>query len=87
MMNFIFMGKFLPELAKMYSGCFGGPDTVDQLFAIAKETLILEKEWNKKAGWTPDDNTLPDFFFEEISPKTGHSFSISKEDLKRLANI
>lgn len=86
MMNFIFMGKYLPELAKMYAACFGGPGTVEQLFDVAKETLRLEKEWNKQAGWKPEDNILPDFFFEEVSSKTGHAFTISKEDLIKLSN-
>jgi aldehyde:ferredoxin oxidoreductase len=87
MMNFILMGKYIPELARMHAACFGGSGTPDQLFAIGKETLQLEQAWNRAAGWTVDDNILPDFFFEETIPQTGQSLTISKEELRKLAEL
>ncbi|MBW8382665.1 MAG: hypothetical protein K0M69_09125 [Youngiibacter sp.] len=82
MMNFIFMGKHLPELAMMYAGIYGGDGSVGQLMSIGQETLDLEHAWNAAAGWKKEDNTLPQFFFDEKLPQTDQPFTIPEYVLK-----
>ena len=83
MMNFIFLGAHLPELAELYAAVYGGDGTPEQLFALSAETNRLEREWNEKAGWKKEDNKLPKFFFEETLPQTGHPFTVAPENLKK----
>ena len=47
-----------------------GTDLEPEFFyEIGKETLLLEDEFNKGAGFTEIDDELPEFFYEEaLSP-------------------
>ncbi len=44
------------------------PDFINQL---GRETLLLEIEFNEKAGFTEADDALPRFFYDEELPPTG----------------
>ena len=43
--------------------------------------LDWEREFNKKAGFTSEDDRLPAFFYEEKLSPNDHVFPISAEDL------
>ena len=58
--------------------------------ALGRETLLMEIEFNKKAGFTEDDDILPQFFYDEKLPPTGKSArhfapKINKTQRKLLA--
>ncbi len=57
--------------------------TADEIVAVGVETLKIEKEFNRQAGFTCADDRLPDFFYEEPSPPSGRTFDIPPEDLDR----
>ncbi len=40
--------------------------------ALGRETLRLEREFNRRAGFTEKDDELPEFFYEEPLPPTHH---------------
>jgi aldehyde:ferredoxin oxidoreductase len=40
--------------------------------ALGRETLRLEDEFNRRAGFTEKDDELPAFFYEEPLPPTNH---------------
>jgi aldehyde:ferredoxin oxidoreductase len=40
--------------------------------ALGRETLRLEREFNRRAGFTAQDDELPQFFYEESLPPTNH---------------
>ena len=40
--------------------------------ALGRETLRLEHEFNRRAGFTAKDDELPQFFYEESLPPTNH---------------
>ncbi len=40
--------------------------------ALGRETLRLEAEFNRRAGFTENDDELPQFFYEESLPPTNH---------------
>ena len=46
--------------------------TVDFFAALGRETLRLEAEFNRRAGFTEKDDELPTFFYSEALPPTDH---------------
>ena len=45
--------------------------------------MKLERAFNKAAGFTIDDDGLPEFFYNEVAPSTGAIFDLSKEDMAK----
>jgi aldehyde:ferredoxin oxidoreductase len=68
----------LPDLV---AGAFGGEWTGDRVTQIGKDTIALERAFNKAAGFTIDDDVLPEFFYNEVAPSSGAIFDITKEYL------
>ena len=54
-----------------HAGRFGGTWTPDTVWGLGLNTLIMEKAFNRTAGFTPQDDRLPQFFYDEASPMTG----------------
>jgi aldehyde:ferredoxin oxidoreductase len=46
--------------------------TKDFFSALGRETLRLEHEFNRRAGFTEKDDELPEFFYTEALPPTNH---------------
>jgi aldehyde:ferredoxin oxidoreductase len=46
--------------------------TPDFFSALGRETLRLEREFNRRAGFTAKDDELPEFFYTEALPPTNH---------------
>ncbi|MHB8916735.1 MAG: aldehyde ferredoxin oxidoreductase C-terminal domain-containing protein [Desulfocucumaceae bacterium] len=69
-------------LAGLVSDRFGRETTLDELMAVAGETLSLEREFNRRAGITGVHDRLPEFFYDEVNPASGTVFDITDEDLK-----
>jgi aldehyde:ferredoxin oxidoreductase len=83
MCMYAFMGTMgdatvMPDLM---AGAFGGEWNTAKISEIGQETLKLERAFNKAAGFTKDDDVLPDFFYNEIAPSTGASFDLSQEEM------
>jgi len=57
-----------------------GPDDIP---ALGMRVLKAEREFNKKAGFTNQDDRLPRFFYEEPLPPHNTVFTISDEELDR----
>lgn len=53
----------------------------DALMQLGKETLTYEWLYNKHAGFTPADDRLPAFFYEEKLAPLDAVFTVSDEDL------
>lgn len=61
--------KNVGYLLGMMTARFGGEWTPDKLFGLGVQTIALEKQFNKAAGFTDKDNRLPDFVYKEpLSP-------------------
>jgi aldehyde:ferredoxin oxidoreductase len=52
--------------------------------ALGQETLKLEHEFNKRAGFTEKDDELPGFFYEEPLPPTNHVARFHGADVHRM---
>jgi aldehyde:ferredoxin oxidoreductase len=52
--------------------------------ALGRETLRLEREFNRRAGFTERDDELPAFFYEEPLPPTDHVARFHGPEVHRI---
>jgi aldehyde:ferredoxin oxidoreductase len=55
---------FYAESADMLQGVTGWDLTADELHAVARRIVATRHEFNRLAGWTPAEDTLPDRFLD-----------------------
>ncbi|MDY6827029.1 MAG: aldehyde ferredoxin oxidoreductase C-terminal domain-containing protein [Bacillota bacterium] len=79
----VFANQHLDKLAALYAAAFGGDADPERLLNLGTETLTLEKRFNKKAGWTDEEDRLPEFFYKEKSEITGITFRVPQEMLSQ----
>ena len=59
-------------LAAALNAAHGTSLTPEFFEALGRETLKLEREFNRKAGFTEKDDELPEFFYSEPLAPTNH---------------
>lgn len=75
--------KNVGYLLEMMAGKFGGEWNPDKLFGIGVQTLALEKEFNRVAGFTSKDNKLPEFIYNEPLSPQNIVFDIEEEEMSK----
>ncbi len=60
--------------------------TADDVTALGKKVLSLEREFNRKAGFTSAMDRLPDYFRKEKLPPHNVVFQVKDEDLDQVFN-
>jgi aldehyde:ferredoxin oxidoreductase len=65
---------------------YGWDVNADILQVLGKESLRLEREFNKRAGFTSADDRLPEWMTREPLPPNNSVFDVSAEDLDGLFN-
>ncbi|MDD2336239.1 MAG: aldehyde ferredoxin oxidoreductase C-terminal domain-containing protein [Geobacteraceae bacterium] len=68
-------------VADMVGAKFGDEWDINKLMGIAVQNLSLEKQFNREAGFTSQDDRLPEFFYQEALPNSGHVFDLTDEEL------
>lgn len=68
-------------LANMVGAKFGGEWDIPKLMGLGVQSLVMEQQFNKDAGFTAKDDRLPDFMYSEALPGSGQVFDISDEEL------
>jgi aldehyde:ferredoxin oxidoreductase len=68
-------------LANMTGAKFGGEWDIPQLMGLGVQTLMLEQQFNKAAGFTAHDDRLPEFMYTEALPSVKQVFDITDEEL------
>jgi aldehyde:ferredoxin oxidoreductase len=63
---------------------YGFPVKKNVLKQLGKETLLLEREYNKLAGFTNADDRLPEWMLQEPLPPHNSVFDVPEEELDRL---
>jgi len=58
------------------------PDNI--LHALGREVIKMEREFNKRAGFTKEDDRLPKWRTEEALPENGSVFDVSEEVLDHI---
>lgn len=74
---------FHAEAAEMLRVITGWDVTADELRDTARRILAAKREVNRLAGWTPDEDTLPDRFFDDALPGDA-SAVLTREQLQDL---
>lgn len=74
-----------PELlTRLVNGQLGTQFTVDEVFQMAKKCLSWEREFNRRAGFTPKDDRLSEYFREVPNPAVGTVFDVREEELDQV---
>ena len=53
---------------------------------LGKETISLEREFNRRAGFTPADDRIPEYMRTEPLPPHNSVYDASDEDLDSIFN-
>lgn len=68
-------------------GSFGGQKvTGDDVVALGKSILKMEREFNQRAGFTKEMDRLPDYFKKEKLPPHNVTFMVKDSDLDQVFN-
>lgn len=83
MCMFGFMGASMDPtiLPNLFGGAFGGEWTMDKITQIGRDTIKMERAFNKAAGFTQADDALPEYFYNEAAVATGAVFDMRPADL------
>lgn len=73
--------SILPDLL---AGLYGGEWDMGKVMQMGIQTIMLEKAFNTKAGFTDKDDVLPGFFYTEHSPATGVEYDLSPEEMAEV---
>ncbi|HMB14721.1 MAG TPA: aldehyde ferredoxin oxidoreductase C-terminal domain-containing protein, partial [Pelovirga sp.] len=73
-------------LLEMLGAFYGIEMTGDDVVALGKKVLNLEREFNKKAGFGAEDDRLPRFFKTDPLPPHNITFAVKDEELDELYN-
>jgi aldehyde:ferredoxin oxidoreductase len=76
---------FHAESAEMLRAVTGWDITADELRATARRILAAKREVNVLAGWTREEDTLPDRFFDDPLPGDPDAV-LTREQLRELVN-
>ena len=64
---------------------YGWDDLPDNILQeLGKQTIKMEREFNKRAGFTAKDDRLPDWMMKEAIPENGSVFDVSEEVLDHI---
>lgn len=64
---------------------YGWGDLPDNILQeLGKQTIKLEREFNRRAGFTAKDDRLPEWMTKEPIPETGHVFDISEDVIDHI---
>jgi aldehyde:ferredoxin oxidoreductase len=67
-------------IKRLLAARYGWEDLPDNILQeLGKQTIKLEREFNKRAGFTAKDDRLPEWMTREAIPETGHVFDVSEE--------
>lgn len=71
----------IPELVKAR---YGWAVPANFLQELGKQTIKMEREWNRRAGFTKKDDRLPEWMTREPLPPLNAVFDVADEDLDTI---
>lgn len=70
---------------RLLSARYGWDDLPDNVLqALGKETIKMEREFNRRAGFTKEDDRLPKWMTREAIPENSAMFDVSEEVLDHI---
>jgi aldehyde:ferredoxin oxidoreductase len=73
-------------LLDLLNSFYGLNLTGDDVTALGKKILTMERDFNKRAGFTSQQDRLPEFFKKEPLPPHNVVFQVADEDLDKVFN-
>ncbi len=74
-------------ICEITGGLLGSPFSGDDFSALGRRVLLIEREFNKAAGFTDADDRLPAYFKTEKLPPHQVTFAVTDEDLSDVFNF
>lgn len=71
-------------LAELVSGRLGIEWAADDVVALGEETIEMEREFNRRAGFTAQDDRVPRWMHEEPLPPHDTVFDVPEEEIDRI---
>ena len=72
-------------IKRLLQARYGWSDISDNILQeLGKQTIKMEREFNRRAGFTKEDDRLPKWMTEEAIPENGAVFDVSEEDLDSI---
>ena len=70
---------------RLLSARYGWDDLPDNILqALGKQTIKMEREFNRRAGFTKEDDRLPEWMTKEAIPENGSVFDVSEDVLDHI---
>lgn len=76
----------LPTICEMINAQYGLELTPDDVLELGRSILRNEKEFNKRAGFTPVDDQLPEMFMEDFPPHNT-TWDFTEDDLQKTLDF
>jgi aldehyde:ferredoxin oxidoreductase len=73
-------------ISRLLYARYGTKVSEDILKELGKETLLMEREFNRQAGFTTADDRLPEWMYSEPVPPHKTVFDVPDEDLDTIFN-
>jgi aldehyde:ferredoxin oxidoreductase len=73
-------------LLDMINAFYGLNLTADDVTALGKSVLKSERDFNHRAGFTSEQDRLPEYFYKESLPPHNITFQVKDEDLDSVFN-
>jgi aldehyde:ferredoxin oxidoreductase len=72
-------------IKRLLEARYGWNDLPDNILQeLGKQTIKMEREFNRRAGFTKEDDRLPKWMTREAMPENGAVFDVSEEDLDHI---
>ena len=73
-------------LLDLLNSFYGLNLTGDDVTALGKQILTMERDFNRRAGFTREQDRLPEYFKKELLPPHNVVFQVADEELDRVYN-
>jgi aldehyde:ferredoxin oxidoreductase len=79
-----FQQPTIEDIRTLYNQVYGASLSFEEVADIGWECMQNEWEFNRRAGFGPEDNDLPEWMRTEAVPSTGAVFAVSKDEIMRV---
>jgi aldehyde:ferredoxin oxidoreductase len=79
-----FQQPTIEEMRTLYNAMHGVQLTFEDMADIGWQCMQDEWEFNRRAGFGPEDNDLPAWMRTEAVPSTGMAFAVPKDEIMRV---
>jgi len=79
--GFALDGTIIPDLINARYGWNVGPSYLKEL---GRESILMEREFNRAAGFSELDDRIPEWMTQEPLPPTGAVFDVPKQELDAI---